>query len=81
MARTLQAKKQAFDLIEAHIIRRKTGDILCVCVKLCRDENDLVPRRKLADMGFGGAGSDVLEPCRHDVPFGEKYSIPPLKIH
>jgi hypothetical protein len=42
MARALQAKKQAFDLIEAHIIRRKTGDILCECVKPCRDENDLV---------------------------------------
>jgi len=43
MASALQAKKQAFDLIEAHIIGRKTGDILCECVKLGRDENDLVP--------------------------------------
>jgi hypothetical protein len=43
MARALQAEEQAFHLIEAHMIRRKTGDILCECVELCRDENDLVP--------------------------------------
>jgi hypothetical protein len=43
MARALQAKKQAFHLIEVHMIRRKTGDILREGVKLCRDENDLMP--------------------------------------
>lgn len=43
MPLTLQGEKQAFYFIEAHFMRRKTGDILRKRVKLGRDENDMVP--------------------------------------
>jgi len=43
MACALQAEKQAFYFIEAHLVRRKAGDILRERVKLGRNENNLMP--------------------------------------
>jgi hypothetical protein len=45
MARTLQAKKQAFHFVRLHVVISKTSDILRKCVELRRDENNLVQCR------------------------------------
>ncbi|OCK58822.1 hypothetical protein [Bradyrhizobium sp. LMTR 3] len=82
MARALQAEEQAFYFVEAYIICSKTRYVLREDVELGWDEDYPVPRRKVANIGFGR--SDCSRLRRHHVSSGKEYSIPfpenPLKL-